>query len=340
MKNGYPAHGIHCAVRRGQVWSGWHRRLAVIAIVGLLVGMSAGVAPTPGAAQTVATVDADQLNLRAEPGTWSWVMAQLGYGDAVSLLAGPTEDGWYQVQAGEQIGWAHGWFLLVEGSPAANPPAESGAPVAASDGAAAAPAGTGGVGATAWVTTNALNLRAEPGDSAAILDVVGPGDEVTVVGSEVGGYVPVSHWSGQAWVWNGYLSYSAPAAGQERWADVDRSTNMVTLYEGDRSIASYWGAMGSDQTESGFYATAVGTYWVYEKYEDLSWTVYGQAWVRNWVAFDPNRLNGFHSFSMDQYGQVLPGGDGFTGGCIALSEGAAEHVFQFLNLGSRVVVHW
>jgi len=339
MNNGCPGDGRVGCFRHAALFAGWQRRLIIIALVGLFAS-AGGLAPTARAAEGAATIDADQLNLRAEPGTWSWVMARLGYGEAVTILAGPTGDGWYQIQTGDLTGWVHGWYLLVDGVPATDPPLATSAPVTTTDAAEPATAAVGGVGTPAWVTTQALNLRAAPADAAGVIDVAGPGDQLSVVGTEVDGYVPVSHWSGQAWVWSGFLSYSAPASGQEHWADIDRSSSMVTLYAGDQAVASYWGAMSADSSESGFYATAIGTYWVYEKHEELSWTIYGQAWVRNWVAFDPERLNGFHSFSMDQSGQVLAGGDGFTGGCIALAPSAAEHVSSFLSLGSRVVVHW
>ena len=87
-------------------------------------------------------------------------------------------------------------------------------------------------------------------------------------------------------------------------------------------------------------ALPVGTYWVYEKYWGLSWTDWGGAWVGDWVGFDPVRLNGFHTYSMDTEGQVIPSGDGPTGGCVALAPAAAEQLFSFVSVGTRVEVHW
>ena len=162
---------------------------------------------------------------------------------------------------------------------------------------------------------------------------------VTILVGADDGYVPIDHWSVLGWVWGEFLSYGGPP-GPERWVDVNRSTHLVTLYEADVPVATYWAAMGSDGSDDGFFATAIGTYYVYEKYQDLSWTDWGGAWVRDWVAFDPVRLNGFHSYSMDAAGQVIPGGDGPTGGCVALSPEAAAHLFSFVDLGSRVEVHW
>jgi hypothetical protein len=98
--------------------------------------------------------------------------------------------------------------------------------------------------------------------------------------------------------------------------------------------------MGYDQSDAGYYATAIGTYYVYAKYAPLAWTDYGQAFIADWVAFDPDRNNGFHSWSMDGDGNVLPWGDGATGGCVALEPSAAAAVYDFAEIGMRVEVHW
>lgn len=226
--------------------------LAAIAVAIALVGM-----PAAARAEGSAAVAVPGLNLRTEPGTWAPIVGQLSQGDPVALLAGPTADGWYQIQAGDQNGWAFGDFLALDG--------------------AAGPTGQGGP--------------------------------------------------------------SSPVGSAQRWVDVDRTTQMVTLYEGDVAVAAYWAAMGSDPSDDGFFATAVGTYYVYEKIGGLSWTDWGGAWVGAWIGFDPTRLNGFHTYSMDETGQVLPGGDGLTGGCVALDPPAADHLFAFVDIGTRVEVH-
>ena len=247
MGRGVLAVGHRCGIHGGAVW------LAVIAVAIVAAVASPGGARAAGSA----VVAVPQLNLRSEPGTWAPVVGQLWQGERLDLLTGPTPDDWYQVQAGDQTGWAAGDFLALDG-----------------------PAGAAGPS-------------------------------------------PVE----------------APADA-EHWVDVDRATQTVTLYEGDAPVASYWAAMGSDQSDDGFFATAVGTYYVYEKVGGLSWTDYGGAWVADWVGFDSSRLNGFHTYSMDASGQVIPGGDGPTGGCVALAPAAADQLFAFVSVGARVEVHW
>jgi hypothetical protein len=251
---------------------GW---LAAIAVV---IAVAVG-APAGARAAGSAVVAAPQLNLRAEPGTWAPVVGQLWQGERLAILAGPTPDDWYQVDAGDQTGWVYGGLLALDSAGQTFPSA----------------------GDASWEGEDreGLGLKGES---------LGPGSAGAV---EVG----------------------------ERWVDVDRTTQTVTLYEGDIALATYWAAMGSDPSDDGFFATAVGTYYVYEKTGGLSWTDWGGAWVADWVGFDPARLNGFHTYSMDGTGRVIPGGDGPTGGCVALAPAAADQVFAFVAVGTRVEVH-
>jgi lipoprotein-anchoring transpeptidase ErfK/SrfK len=248
MGTGSPAEGGRRCRTRGVV--GW--LAAVVVAIAVAVG-----APVGTRAEEGASVAASQLNLRTEPGTWAPVVGQLGQGERLALLAGPTPDDWYQVQAGDQTGWAYGGGLALNGA-----------------------------------------------DDALGQETLGAAD------------------------------------GAEPWVDVNRSTQTVTLYEGDVVVAAYWAAMGRDTSDDGFFATAVGTYYVYEKYGGLSWTDWGGAWVGAWVGFDPARLNGFHTYLMDMAGQVIPGGDGPTGGCVALAPTAADQLFAFVSVGTRVEVHY
>lgn len=230
--------------------------IAFVAILALL-GPSGQIA-----AASDGYIDTDVLNLRDSPSTDGTILTQMWQGEDISVLDGPTGDGWYQVEYQGQVGWAYGGYLSIGG-------------------------------AAGWANDLA-----------------------------VGG---VS---------------SASSSGGERWIDFDRSSQTVTLYDGDTAVASYWGAVGWDGSSDGFYSTAIGTYYVYSKYAPIAWTDWGQTYIEYWVGFDPDRSNGFHSYSLDANGNVLPNGAGATGGCIATDLGAASVIFDFASIGTRVEIHW
>ena len=213
-----------------------------------------------------------------------------------------------------------------------------------------APAGTG-AGAGASVAAPQLNLRTDPGTWAPVVGQLWQGERLALLdGPTPDDWYHVQAGDQNGWAYGGGLAFdgAGDVLGQrspgttdsaEHWVDVDRSSQTVTLYEGDVAVAGYWAAMGSDSSDDGFFATAVGTHYVYEKYGGLSWTDWGGAWVGAWVGFDPARLNGFHTYLLDMAGQVIPGGDGPTGGCVALAPAAADQLFAFVSVGTRVEVH-
>lgn len=318
--------GAGCVVSAHSGRLGGRFRTLVVSLVVLSALMGAvGPRPLPVDAAEGAHVATDVLNVRDEPGTWGAVLDQLVWGEWVEVLDGPTWDNWYYIGYWGGVGWTLGDYVSFNGV---------GGYVWDVWG-----DGDAGLRTAAWIDTDALNIRRGASVSADVVDLVWYGDAVTVIGYTVGGYVPISHWSGTAWVWEGYLTYGGPP-GPERWVDVDRSSEWVTLYEGEVVVASFWGAMGFDLSDDGFYATANGTYYVYAKDRDLSWTSWGGVWVTDWVAFDPVRLNGFHSYSRDFRGNVIPEGANPTGGCIALDPWASDFLYDFVRLGTRVEVHW
>jgi len=128
--------------------------------------------------------------------------------------------------------------------------------------------------------------------------------------------------------------------GAEHWIIVDRSDASVNLIIGKETIATYWASLGYDGSAYGFYATALGTHYVTEMNAALTWNRYSGRYITHWVEFDPERDNGFHSFLKYGNGEVTPNGDGPTGGCVAMSNGAAGHVYDFAYVGMRVVVRW
>ena len=217
-------------------------------------------------------------------------------------------------------------------------------------------------GELATVATDVLNVRSGPtGDAPVItqaawgevLDVWwGPSDEgyYEVMYGDIHGYVSgaylqfdggVGGWTPAEALKQTAVAGAAAESSSGRYIDVDRSSGLVTLYDGDIALYTVWGAMGWDQSEDGFYATANGTYYVFAREEGLTWTDWGRAYVTNYVAFDASRANGFHSYSLDKNGYLLEGGgNGPTGGCVAIAPWAIDAVYDFAVVGTRVEVHW
>lgn len=126
----------------------------------------------------------------------------------------------------------------------------------------------------------------------------------------------------------------------EHWIDVDRGTATITLYIGDQPQAAFQGKIGWDPADDGFYSTAVGTFHVYTMNPGLSSTPYVEnVYMTEFVGFDPERHNGFHSPIRDANGVILPSQNATTLGCVRLSEADAKHVYAFAFLGMRVEVH-
>lgn len=128
-------------------------------------------------------------------------------------------------------------------------------------------------------------------------------------------------------------------SSSERWVDVNRSTGQVTLYAGNTAQYIFWGSLSRDGSD-GYYATASGTYYVYTKHMPLTYTPYADNYITHWVGFDDYRANGFHSYTKDASGAIVPNGAGFTAGCVALAPGEIEILYEFAFVGMRVEVHW
>ncbi len=217
-------------------------------------------------------------------------------------------------------------------------------------------------GEAATVNADALSLHSEADPASSILATMQAGDRVDVLYGPlsngwyevrfngVDGYADGSDLTldgGHDWLHadgsatNG-MEDSAVTTGTtgERWIDVDRGSGVVTLYSGESPQQSFGAAMGWDQSNDGFFATAIGTYYVYAKNQDLTWTPWTNAYITDWVAFDSSRQNGFHSYTRDAEGTILPNGDGQTGGCVALDPSSAQQLYYFAEDGMRVEIHW
>jgi len=133
---------------------------------------------------------------------------------------------------------------------------------------------------------------------------------------------------------------AAEEPAQERWIDVDRTTGAVSLHEGASIVAVYTGRTGRDPSADGFYSTALGTFHVFSMNKDLAETPFADGvYLTDWVGFDPQRSNGFHSPTRDALGNTQPTQNPTTLGCVRLDADAAAAVFDFAYIGMRVEIH-
>ena len=132
--------------------------------------LDAGGGAAPGA--DVAKVTSD-LNLRAGPSTGDDVLATMPAGATVTLL-GDEANGFRAVRYGAVDGWAFGGWLTTEGGGAA-------------------------------VTTDAVNLRADPNLGADVLTELPPGTDLTLSGEGADGFHRVAAAGVEGWVFGAYL---------------------------------------------------------------------------------------------------------------------------------------
>jgi hypothetical protein len=231
-------------------------------------------------------------------------------GSWVNVVAGPDEDGWFQVEwHGPET--AKGWL----------------------------PADRLVFSQTARVTWDA-GVFAGAGDWNVWLGSLRHGLVVTVVGAPTAGYVLVRSGGLVGWTYLSALETSTepetdPAG--EQWIDANRSTLKVKLMIGATAVDTFDCRM-STETGDGFMSTAVGSWRIYQKVEGLQYTPYAKAYFMYWAGFDPGRFNGFHSWTMDKHGNVINTGN--TAGCIATAPADAAKIYNFSWVGMRTEIHW
>lgn len=129
----------------------------------------------------------------------------------------------------------------------------------------------------------------------------------------------------------------APTEG--RWIDVDVSRFSVRLMDG-RMVLREIGpiAVGAEVDTGAYASTQTGLFHVYNKVGDLTYDAPYNTYISDWVGFDPDKANGFHSFLKDKEGRVVDASIGrVSNGCIRT--GAGEAVFAFAEIGMPVWVH-
>ena len=130
------------------------------------------------------------------------------------------------------------------------------------------------------------------------------------------------------------------AQASERWIDVDVTNFVVRLMDGETVLRDISPVAVGEQIDTGEYAsTQTGTFYIYEKAADLAFDPPYNAYISDWVGFDSDRANGFHSFLKDEGGDVVDASTGrVSNGCIRT--GAPEEILEFAEIGMPVYVHW
>lgn len=132
----------------------------------------------------------------------------------------------------------------------------------------------------------------------------------------------------------GPLAPRRPAA--ERWIEVDLTQQVVRLYEGANLLGEYPVATGRGDRPATL--TYTGTFTVYAKHQPLTYLPDFDVYISDWVGFDREHAIGFHSLPKDKYGRILDGrlGQPVSHGCVRVGNSAA--VYNFAQIGMRVVV--
>lgn len=212
---------------------------------------------------------------------------------------------------------------------------------------------TAAAGQAGTIVTDGAPLYVHLSDHT-VIDWIPAGTRVDIMWQQ-DGMTEVLYYGQNGWVWDGDIAVdgggggggvggytgevTTASSGGEHWIDVDRNSGQVTLFIGNEVYAVYWGSLSYDTSDGGFYTTASGTYFIYSMYAPLSYTPFADNYITDWVGFDPDRRNGFHSWTRDASGAVIPGGSGATAGCVGLEPSAADAVYAFAYIGMRVEVH-
>jgi L,D-transpeptidase catalytic domain len=135
---------------------------------------------------------------------------------------------------------------------------------------------------------------------------------------------------------------NTPAADEPRsgrWIDVDVTQFTVRLMDGQNATMTISPVAVGAQIDTGIYnSTATGLFHVCSKTAALTYDPPYDTYISNWVGFDPNLDNGFHSFLEDANGKVVDASTGrVSNGCIRTGESSA--IYSFAQIGMPVFVH-
>lgn len=300
------------------------------------------VAPTaPSAPQTTAVVTTDALNVRDGASLDATVLDTLPQGARIEIV-GSNRNGFTPVRYGTGLAWMAAEFLDVDGLPDMDSTArrEDLSLRSASETSLTQPDVSG---------TRTEDMAVEPGVPPAETDAGSreAGVSAGVAEPDSPNAAPIDAASEAINEPGPSMEDSvAPefpldtTISEERWIEVERSTGLVTLHEGETIVAIYHGKVGKDPSADGFYSTALGTFHVFSMNRELAPTPLAEGvYLTDFVGFDPERSNGFHSPIRDQWGNEMPSQNATTLGCVRLDADAAVAVFDFSSIGMRVEIH-
>lgn len=124
-----------------------------------------------------------------------------------------------------------------------------------------------------------------------------------------------------------------------RWIEVDVTNFVVRLMDGDTVLQTIGPVAVGVQVDTGAYeSTQTGLFHVYNKQSELAYDAPYKTYISDWVGFDPQKANGFHSFLEDKDGNVVDASTGrVSNGCIRTPDPGA--ITAFAQIGMPVWVH-
>jgi hypothetical protein len=127
---------------------------------------------------------------------------------------------------------------------------------------------------------------------------------------------------------------------QGNWIDVNVSSYTVSLMQGNAAVQVIGPVAVGEQVDTGAYlSTQTGLFHVYSMNAALTYDAPYDTYISDWVGFDPNLANGFHSFLKDADGNVVDASTGnVSNGCIRTP--APEAIYNFATIGMPVYVHY
>ncbi len=123
------------------------------------------------------------------------------------------------------------------------------------------------------------------------------------------------------------------------WIDVNVSNYTVSLMSGTSAVQVIGPVAVGEQIDTGAYlSTQTGLFHVYSMNPALTYDAPYDTYISDWVGFDPNLDNGFHSFLKDKDGNVVDASTGnVSNGCIRTPDPQA--IYNFASPGMPVYVH-